>query len=95
MITKKEVDYMNTNFQMLKDLLNVYHPAERGIASAEEVDLIIRKLHVKEMDVLQLCNLRDFVVLFLSHKDTMEAWDQMSAITTVIDNHISNIGEDA
>lgn len=86
---------MNTNFQMLKELLEVYHPQERGIASKTEVDLIIDKLHIKEMDILQLNNLRDFVVLFLSQKDTMEAWDQMSAITTVIDYRILNLGKDA
>ena len=83
---------MNTNFQMLKELLEVYHPQERGIASEQEVELIISKLHIKEMNILQLNNLRDFVVLFLSHKDTMEAWDQMSAITTIIDYRILNIG---
>lgn len=83
---------MNTNFQMLKDLLEQYHPEQRGIASAEEVELINSKLHIKEMDVLQLRNLRDFVVIFLGNKDTMEAWDQMSAITSVIDNRIWNLG---
>ena len=83
---------MNTNFQMLKDLLDVYHPAERGIASAEEVELINNALHIKEMDILQLRNLRDFTVIFLGEKDTMEAWDQMSAITSVIDNRIWNLG---
>ena len=84
---------MNTNFQMLKELLEEYHPQERGIASTQEVELITKKLHVNEMNILQLRNLRDFVVLFLGHKDTIEAWEQMSAITTVIDNRILNIGE--
>ncbi len=83
---------MNTNFQMLKNLLDVYHPQERGIAAAEEVEQINCILHIEEMDVLQLRNLRDFVVIFLGQKDTMEAWDQMSAITSVIDNRIWNIG---
>lgn len=86
---------MNTNFQMLKDLLEVYHPQERGVASKMEVDLITSKLHINEMNILQLNNLRDFVVLFLSQKDTMESWDQMSAITTVIDYRILNLGRDA
>ena len=86
---------MNTNFQMLKELLEVYHPQERGVASKTEVELIISKLHIKEMNILQLNNLRDFVVLFLGHKDTMEAWDQMSAITTAIDYQFLTIGGEA
>ena len=86
---------MNTNFQMLKELLEVYHPQERGVASKTEVELIISKLHIKEMNILQLNNLRDFVVLFLGHKNTMEAWDQMSAITTAIDYQILTIGGEA
>jgi hypothetical protein len=80
---------------MLKELLAVYHPQERGVASKTEVELIISKLHINEMDVLQLCNLRDFVVIFLGEKDTMEAWDQMSAITSVIDNRTRNLRGEA
>ena len=83
---------MNTNFQMLKALLENYHPQQRGIASAEEVELINNTLHISEMDILQLRNLRDFTVIFLGEKDTMEAWDQMSAITSVIDHRIWNLG---
>ena len=83
---------MNTNFQMLKELLEIYHPEQRGIASAAEVEMINKTLHIDEMDVLQLRNLRDFTVIFLGQKDTMEAWDQMSAITSIIDNRIWKIG---
>ena len=86
-VERKVID-MKTNFQMLKELLEAYHPQERGIATAYEVKLIKEKLHIEEMDVLQLHNLRDFIVLFLSNKDTMEAWDQMSAISSVIDRDI-------
>ena len=85
---------MKTNFQMLKDLLEVYHPQHRGVVTASEKDNIESILHLNEMDVLQLRNLRDFTVLFLSSKEDMESWDKMSAITYVIDNKIfSNGGE--
>ena len=83
---------MNTNFQMLKELLEEYHPAQRGIAFAEELELIKSTLHIQEMNVLQLRNLRDFVVLFLGHKEDMESWDRMSAITSVIDHRIWQVG---
>ena len=85
---------MKTNFQMLKDLLEVYHPQQRGVVTASEKDNIESILHLNEMNVLQLRNLRDFTVLFLSSKEDMESWDKMSAITSVIDNKIfSNGGE--
>ena len=83
---------MNTNFQMLRELLEVYHPEQIGIASAQEVELINKKLHIKEMDILQLRNLRDFAVIFLGGMDTMEALDQMSAIASVIDHRIWDLG---
>lgn len=83
---------MNTNFQMLKDLLEKYHPETRGIVSLYEMDMIEKTLHLDEMNVLQLRNLRDFVVLHLGRSDEMEDWDRMSAIATVIDMKISELG---
>ena len=44
------------------------------------------------MDVLQLRNLRDFTVLYMSKSEKMEDWDRMSAITYVIDMRISEMG---
>lgn len=83
---------MNTNFQMLRELLNVYHPEQRGIMSAEEAELIRKTLHIDEMDILQLRNLRDFTVEYLGRSKNMEDWDRMSAITCRIDHKIIELG---
>jgi hypothetical protein len=83
---------MNTNFQMLRELLTKYHPKERGIVSAEEAKLIKETLHIAEMNVLALRNLRDFTVLFLGESEKMEDWDRMSAITYIIDSEIIQKG---
>ena len=83
---------METNFQMLRKLLKVYHPEERGILSREENNLIKQTLHVEEMDILQLRNLRDFTVLYLGRSEDMEDLDRMSAITHCIDTRIFNLG---
>ena len=83
---------MDTNFHMLRDLLEKYHPEQRSIMSITENALIRETLHVDEMDVLQLRNLRDFTVLHMSRSEKMEDWDRMSAITHVIDMRISELG---
>ena len=85
---------MNTNFQMLKELLEKYHPDTRGIVSLYEMDMIEETLHLNEMDVIALRNLRDFTVLHLGRSDKMEDWDRMSAICTVIDVKIGELGGD-
>lgn len=83
---------MKTNFQMLRELLEKYHPQERGFVSKEEAELIKTTLHLAEMDVLALRNLRDYTVSHMSRYDTIEDWDKMSAITYVIDTQIVKIG---
>ena len=83
---------MDTNFHMLRDLLEKYHPAERGIMNLAENTLIRETLHIEEMDVLQLRNLRDFTVVHLGRSQKMEDWDRMSAITHVIDMRIFELG---
>ena len=83
---------MNTNFQMLRELLEKYHPAQRGIMSADEAELIRKTLHIDEMDVLQLRNLRDFTVAHMGRSEKMEDWDRMSAITYRIDRRIVELG---
>jgi hypothetical protein len=77
---------------MLKELLKIYHPLERGVTSFAERMLIQEKLHIGEMNVLQLRNLRDFVVLYLGKSDDMKDWDRMSAITYIIDIRINELG---
>ena len=83
---------MKTNYQMLKELLEKYHPEQRGIMSRVESTLIKETLHINEMDILQLRNLRDFTVEFMSRSEKMEDWDRMSAITYVIDLRIVELG---
>ena len=83
---------MKTNYLMLKDLLEKYHPEQRGIMSRAESMLIKETLHINKMDILQLRNLRDFTVEFMSRSEKMEDWDRMSAITYVIDLRIVELG---
>lgn len=83
---------MKTNFQMLRELLENYHPKTRGILYEEEYKLVADALHLSEMDILQLRNLRDFTVLYLGKSEDVENWDRMSAITHCIDTRIFNLG---
>ena len=83
---------MNTNFIMLKELLDKYHPVQRGFISAYESKLIKEILRIEEMDILQLRNLRDFTVLYMGRSEKMEDWDRMSAITCCIDARIFELG---
>jgi anti-sigma factor RsiW len=98
----KEWREMDTNFQMLKALMEEYTPEERGFASGKEIQLIKAKLHLEEMDVLQLRILRDFTVMFLGDRTDrqkdfdghMVDWDRMSAITHVIDTILVSKGQE-
>ena len=83
---------MQTNSQMLRELLKEYHPKERGILYPEEYTIINETLHINEMDILQLRNLRDLTVLYLGKSEKAEDWDRMSAITHCIDLRIFNLG---
>lgn len=91
---------MNTNFQMLRELLEIYHPKQRGFISKEEFKIVKETLHIAEMDIIALRNLRDFTVIFLTQEakenetteNIMENWDRMSAITYVIDTEIFEKG---
>lgn len=83
---------MKTNYQMLRELIEKYHPEQRGIMSRAESVLIKETLHIDEMDILQLRNLRDFTVEYMSRSKKMEDWDRMSAITYAIDLRIVELG---
>lgn len=85
---------MKTNFQMLRELLEVYRPEQRGIVSRYESELIRNKLCIDKMDVLQLRNLRDFTVAHMGRSTKMEDWDKMSTITYCIDAQIVSLGGD-
>lgn len=88
---------MKTNYQMLVELNKVYTPEQRGVVRMKEVYLINEKLHLDEMDALQLRNLRDFTVMYFTLNNVGDTYnreddDKMSAITSVIDNKLWNIG---
>lgn len=83
---------MKTNFQMLRELLEQYHPKQRGMFSGDEYRLVAETLHLNEMDILQLRNLRDFTVSYMSRSEDMENLDRMSAITYCIDSRIIELG---
>ena len=86
----------NTNFQNLKELLKSYIPKTFGIATVEKYSLIKSSLQLEVMEIVDLRNLRDFVVLFFSRngddKADMADMDRMSSITAVIDKEIIERG---
>lgn len=92
---------LRTNFQMVKDLYKKLKPVNRGVLTGEEVSIIREDLCLKDMNLLQLRNLRDFVVLYSSvqvDKDStspdevMYNMDKCSGICAVIDDEIFNKG---
>ena len=82
----------NTNYQMLNNLLAMYDPKERGILSADEHQLIQEILELTDRTVIELRNLRDFVVAHMGRSDDLIDWDRMSAITHCIDTELFKRG---
>ena len=83
---------MKTNHLMLQELLKVYHPKSKGLLNREEHELVSNTLCLREMDILQLRNLRDFTVASMGRSEKLEDWDRMSAITYCIDVQIMELG---
>ena len=83
---------MNTNYLMLTELLKQYIPQQRGMTTYDELQSIGNILCLNEMDILQLRNLRDFVVIYLGRSDNLVDQDRVSAITHVIDTCIIKLG---
>lgn len=87
---------MDTNFQMLKKLNKEWDSKKHtmGIVSMNEIYQINEMLCLDQMDILQLRNLRDFIVLFFSRDEdaNIDTMDKVSAFTAVIDNKIWNKG---
>lgn len=81
-----------TNHMMLKELLEIYHPKTKGILSDNECATIEVFLCLKNRTVIDLRNLRDFVVASMGRSDDIEDWDRMSAITHCIDMELVNRG---
>ena len=85
-----------TNFQMTRELKDWY-PKHFGFINGDEVEKIKRTFQIDERDEINLRNLRDFVVMFYSRekddtKQTIKNMDKMSAIVSVIDDKLFNIG---
>ena len=83
---------MKTNHLMLRELLENYHPKERGFLSKEEYELINETLCLNEMNIIALRNLRDYTVVSMARSEKMEDLDRMSAITHCIDLKIIELG---
>ena len=89
---------MNTNFQMLRELIQEkkFSPENHGYFTGEEVRLVEAVRCLNEMDILQLRNLRDMTVMWLCSlnemDDTRDFRDIMSGITAVIDTKIFGLG---
>lgn len=86
-----------TNHQMMQNLLAVYEPKEWGVASPDEVELIKRELHLEEMNIIELRNMRDYTVMEWAIQSQCNVHgkmtqDKMSAITFVIDTVIWDKG---
>lgn len=93
---------MITNFIMMKTLDKEYTPKNRGLISEDEQEIIKELLKLEERSLLDLRNLRDFVVLWYDCssstsekeeddvKKRMLAMDKCSAITHLIDLFILN-----
>ena len=84
----------DTNNMMIGDLLQMYHPKKRGLINNDELKLINDTLHLNEMSVTELRNLRDFVVVDLSRSKDIKDWYKMSAITHCIDTKHVEKGEE-
>lgn len=84
----------DTNHMMLHDLLELYHPKERGFINSDEMKLVNDMLHLSEMNVIELRNLRDYIVMCMGKSNNIEDWDKMSAITYCIDSKLVERGEE-
>lgn len=84
------IEPTQTDFILIRKLLEVYSPANRGFSTNEEIELIKSCLQLDRRTILQLRNLRNTVVMMLD--DSVEAYDKMSAIVGVIDCQIFDCG---
>ena len=83
-----------TNYQLISELDKVFTPQDFGVITNAEIQLIRCALQLDARDGLNLCNLRDMVVMYyhikaLEREEGYSALlesDKMSAITYVIDD---------
>ena len=88
---------MKTNFQMLQDVKCHYRKRKyeivSGIIHDNEVEVIEQTFKLKDRKLLDLQNLRDFIVSVMVKESTM-FWDMFSAIVFVIDGWKIKLGGD-
>lgn len=90
---------MKTNMAMLEELYRTYYPETKHMVTIKDIHFINRVLELDNRDMLDLRNLRDMTVLYFNMlmesdniENNFELAERMSAITSVIDLKISNIG---
>lgn len=71
---------MDTNYNMVTELLRKYHLEQRRIMVYQDYNQVVDALCFKEMDDLQLRNLRDFAVIFLRSTRFDDCEDRKSVV---------------
>ncbi len=95
-VENEEEQVTQPDFIYVRNLLNEYHPQERGFINAQERELVTKTLLLKSRDILSLRNLRNLVVAVTANRveeasryqtvdDYLEESDRRSAIVHVID----------
>lgn len=95
---------MKTNYEMLNELKD-WSANTRGFVTKDEMDHMSEVFELKNRDILNLRNLRDFVVMFFALEGYREQenmdWDEhiknqdkMSAICVTIDSELIIRGEE-
>lgn len=85
-----------TDYHLISELKSRYTPAQPGIVSTAEIELIREMLEISSRNNIELQNARDMVVMLYGQwadaqrqkedvPATMQIMDAMSAITYVID----------
>lgn len=92
-----------TDYHLIMELRSRYTPAQPGIVSAAEAELIRETLEISSRSNIELQNARDMVVMLYSQwadiqrekgtvPSVMQMMDALSAITHVIDMEKSQRG---
>ena len=89
-----------TNFQMLQEVKEHYRKYTRpyvpetrsAIIDNREIALINQVFELEKRTLLDLQNLRDFVVGIISKQESLTFWDMLSAIVFVIDGWKIKLG---
>lgn len=89
---KADESASETNFRLLQGIKNWY-PKEAGFLNADEMNFLTDKLQLKQMNQLELQNLRDTVVMLyqINQKENygnLKEADRMSALTGIIDYYL-------